>query len=219
MTLVPLHGPDPQGAPVLLEFDVGDPFDDFWRLYPRKVGKKLARVAFARALRTAPLERILAGARRYAAVCDAQGTETQFIAYPTTWLTQERWDDEDEARPQLTPSALRVRDNLRMFVAWTNDPEWRAHDEAQAAAEAERRAVAEAAATAAEERRRAKLAEEARAERERMLLPAFRDSAKDAAWCAEYGVDPEALARHRAAAGDVLTFMGGLSSLREGHGR
>ncbi|GBC87213.1 hypothetical protein HRbin12_01215 [bacterium HR12] len=69
-----------------------DAFGEFWRLYPRKVGKRAARAAFERAARRASVDAILEGVRRFAA--DPNLPEKSFIPHPTTWLNQDRWEDE-----------------------------------------------------------------------------------------------------------------------------
>lgn len=94
-------------------------FDEFWRTYPRKVGKPLARAKweaitngglrtrtldkdsgqFVEIELTATAEEIIAGARRYR---DAQIDKTTFkikdggkyILHPATFLNQGRWEDE-----------------------------------------------------------------------------------------------------------------------------
>ncbi len=69
----------------------GTGFDEFWQAYPRKVGKRAAREAYAQATREAAPAVILAGAQRYAA---DPNREAQFTPHPTTWLRQGRWDDD-----------------------------------------------------------------------------------------------------------------------------
>ena len=65
-------------------------FDEFWEIYPRKVGKREAEKAYAKALTVASAEEILAGAQKYAT--DPNRVDT-FTAHPTTWLNQGRWSD------------------------------------------------------------------------------------------------------------------------------
>lgn len=72
-----------------------DPFEQFWSLYPRKVGKGDARKKFSSAIRLAPLETIIAGVMRYRQ--EVSGRELRYIAHPSTWLHQERWEDEQGA--------------------------------------------------------------------------------------------------------------------------
>lgn len=70
-------------------------FDEFWALYPKKVGKGAARKTWAKIKPDAELhQKILA------AVQEAIGSEQwkkehgQFIPNPATWLNQSRWEDE-----------------------------------------------------------------------------------------------------------------------------
>lgn len=74
-------------------------FDEFWDAYPKRVGKKDAEKKFAKAVKDGvdPQE-IIDGANTYAEA--VKGTEPQFIAHPTTWLNQGRWEDEPTANTQ-----------------------------------------------------------------------------------------------------------------------
>lgn len=87
-------------------------FEDFWRLYPRKVDKAIARAKwnqitgdglttrmldrdsrmFVHATLRATPEEIMAGLKRYRENLPLEYDE-QFIPYPTTWLNRGRWDD------------------------------------------------------------------------------------------------------------------------------
>lgn len=67
-------------------------FDEFWNLYPRKVDKIGARRAWNKAIKTASVEVIMAGLRRYLA--SVAGKELTFVAHPSTWLNRERWNDD-----------------------------------------------------------------------------------------------------------------------------
>jgi len=73
-------------------------FDEFWNIYPRKVGKRDAEKAYAKALTVASAEEILAGAQKYAT--DPNRVDT-FTAHPSTWLNQGRWAD--DALPPRSP--------------------------------------------------------------------------------------------------------------------
>ncbi len=66
-------------------------FDEFWKAYPRKVGKQAAEKAYAKAAKTTEENVIIAGARRYA---DDPNRVDAFTAHPTTWLNAGRWNDE-----------------------------------------------------------------------------------------------------------------------------
>jgi hypothetical protein len=74
-------------------------FDEFWGVYPLKVGKGAARKAYRHALTRASSAEILAGAKRYA----ASKPEPKFTAHPTTWLNADRWLDE-AAKPSSNVS-------------------------------------------------------------------------------------------------------------------
>jgi uncharacterized protein YdaU (DUF1376 family) len=69
-----------------------DPFDLFWNLYPRKVGKEAARKAFDKAVKKAPVSDIMAGL--HAQLPAILATEPRFQPHPATWLNQGRWQDE-----------------------------------------------------------------------------------------------------------------------------
>lgn len=67
-------------------------FDEFWQLFPNRMGKGEARKAFERAAQRATLEDVMAGVRRLAA--DPNLPPKQFIPRPATWLNQDRWEDD-----------------------------------------------------------------------------------------------------------------------------
>lgn len=66
-------------------------FDEFWKVYPRKVAKQAAEKAYAKAIKDTDENVIIAGARRYA---DDPNRVDAFTAHPTTWLNAGRWNDE-----------------------------------------------------------------------------------------------------------------------------
>jgi hypothetical protein len=72
-----------------------DQFEQFWRAYPRRIGKGAARKAFEKALKLATVEEIMTGLSRQLSYYASR--EQQFIPHPTTWLNQERWADEPQA--------------------------------------------------------------------------------------------------------------------------
>lgn len=73
-------------------------FDDFWRAYPHKVGKRDAVAAFAKALDSgATLERMIAAVQRQAASPRWTKDGGQFIPHPATWLNGQRWEDAEAA--------------------------------------------------------------------------------------------------------------------------
>lgn len=77
-------------------------FDEFWTIYPRKVGKGAARKSWDKAIRKAEPEEIIGGARAYS--LQRSGQDQAFTAHPATWLNAERWADEiDSPEPEATP--------------------------------------------------------------------------------------------------------------------
>lgn len=78
-----------------------DLFDVFWSVYPRREAKIAARKAFAKAVKSAGAEAVIAGARRYAA--DPNLPEKKYVPHPASWLNDGRWDD--EPLPERTQDA------------------------------------------------------------------------------------------------------------------
>lgn len=66
-------------------------FNEFWSVYPRKVGKQDAIKAYVRALRLTTAEQITEGAKRYA---NDANRLPQYTAHPATWLNRGGWEDE-----------------------------------------------------------------------------------------------------------------------------
>ncbi len=82
---IPQHPPPKPSKPR------GD-FDAFWKIYPRRVGKGRAQRAYAKALRQASHDTIMAGLAR--AMPALLGADVQYQPHPATWLNDERWTDE-----------------------------------------------------------------------------------------------------------------------------
>ena len=113
-----------------------DTFDEFWFVYPRKVGKEDARKAYAKALKVASASEIFEGATRYA---QDPNRSAQYTAHPATWLNRGSWSDDPlppkspevgfratfntptvlpprfvaESRPEAVPMPESVRASLR----------------------------------------------------------------------------------------------------------
>lgn len=83
-----------------------DPFDQWWSLYPRKIGKAAARKAYERVTRTVPtsvLHEALVVQRGALATENARG----FCPHPATWLNGGRWEDDVAAISQDRVTATR----------------------------------------------------------------------------------------------------------------
>jgi len=90
-------------------------FEEFWKLYPRKVGKRAAELEWARAVKRAPAEAIIDGLQRRVVWWEQAATKPQFIVHPSTWLHQDRWNDV-EALPART-GRLSLPEQARRDVA------------------------------------------------------------------------------------------------------
>lgn len=67
-------------------------FDEFWRLYPKKIDKAPALRQFRRALNRVAFEDILAGVIKFAADPNLP-TEKRYIKNPATWLNANGWEE------------------------------------------------------------------------------------------------------------------------------
>jgi hypothetical protein len=85
-----------------------DGFSKFWESYPRKVAKKAAEKAFARAIKETTLEQMLASL----AIDKQDWREERFTPHPATWLNQGRYlDHQDELKPVKTYRPPGYRDD------------------------------------------------------------------------------------------------------------
>jgi hypothetical protein len=77
-----------------------DTFLVFYQAYPKRRARAKAEAAYTKALSLgATADELLAGAKRYAA--EVRGKESQFVAFPASWLNQQRWLDEPENKPTV----------------------------------------------------------------------------------------------------------------------
>lgn len=82
-------------------------FDDFWKIYPLKVGKGAAKKAFQKAIRTTPVEDIIKGVLRYK--LDPNRVEA-YTAHASTWLNAQRWTDDPLPQRVLTLEEKREKE-------------------------------------------------------------------------------------------------------------
>jgi hypothetical protein len=107
--LFPLLSPAPD-APSEAEKPKKPPsksaFEEFWTVYPRKVGKKAAEVAYHALMnRPAPptIEQLIASVQAHKGTWNWKKENGQFIPHPTTYLTQDRWKDDLTNEPKNPP--------------------------------------------------------------------------------------------------------------------
>lgn len=67
-------------------------FAIFWMIYPKKVGKGYAQKCYKKALNKVSLEKIILAIEKQRK--SVEWKDKKFIPNPSTWLNQERWDDE-----------------------------------------------------------------------------------------------------------------------------
>lgn len=70
-------------------------FEEFYRMYPRKVARKDAQKAWATLTRE-DRELALEALPNHIRVWDAEGRGKEFVPYPASWIRGERWTDEIE---------------------------------------------------------------------------------------------------------------------------
>lgn len=102
--------PTPTPAPTAAEKPSKNPpdgFDDWWKQYPKKVGKIDAQKAYRAAIKQgATPQALLDGLERYNANWKAKNTELQYIPYPASWLRKGRWEDEVDATEPYTETPV-----------------------------------------------------------------------------------------------------------------
>jgi hypothetical protein len=82
-------------------------FEELWKLYPRKEGRKKALDAYRRAKKKGTtFEEVKAGILNYREYIEKENIEMQYIAYGSTWFNGERWHDEYVSTRQPTTMDL-----------------------------------------------------------------------------------------------------------------
>ena len=69
-------------------------FEQWWNLYPLKVGKRAAFAAFLRALQYVAWEELM---RKTLFLSETDKARGQYCPHPSTFLNQQRWDDDPKA--------------------------------------------------------------------------------------------------------------------------
>ena len=80
-----------------------DAFDEFWKHYPRKVGKKAARKKFSIAIRDADPSTIISALKAYP--FDTRDG-LRYVPHPATWLNQGRWEDDIPVTATSAPQEI-----------------------------------------------------------------------------------------------------------------
>jgi hypothetical protein len=75
-------------------------FEEFWSVYPKKVGKGAAKTAFMKIKPSQELtDKMVEAVRVASKSIQWQKEKGQFIPNPSTWLNQGRWEDNMEVEP------------------------------------------------------------------------------------------------------------------------
>jgi hypothetical protein len=92
-------------------------FDDFWRQYPKREGKKPAFKAFTSALRRATFEDIIAGVIRYQS---SDKVQRGFVMLASRWLNEDHWEDNYTPAPD-TEAAQRAQERREREIQRSNE--------------------------------------------------------------------------------------------------
>ena len=68
-------------------------FEDFWKIYPRRVNKFQTFVKWKKTIKDIPPKKLLVFTVRFAEKMQRENTENKYIAHPSTWLNQKRYLD------------------------------------------------------------------------------------------------------------------------------
>jgi hypothetical protein len=71
---------------------LSEAFEKAWRFYPRKIGKGAALKSFQKALKQIHGNELLSKIEEYSLAIG--GSDIKYIPHLSTWLNQERWNDE-----------------------------------------------------------------------------------------------------------------------------
>lgn len=69
-------------------------FEEWYRTYPRHVGKRKAFTAWKAAIKRVNPDTLMARTQSFASHVETQSTDQRFIPHPTTWLNRDGWEDE-----------------------------------------------------------------------------------------------------------------------------
>ena len=104
---------EPSKEPIILVRSIDvivEQFKKFWAKYPRKTAKAQAQKVFARALTKIDFEPMM---EKLDIFIEAhKDTKKEFIPHASTWLNQERWNDEYETENKLDTQKEVLREML-----------------------------------------------------------------------------------------------------------
>lgn len=88
-------------------------FEEFWKVFPRRDGKKDAKKAFdSMTIDISEIDKVIEGAKKYAFQCTQRQTEERFMKTPGPWIRAEKWDDESLNESVRQTSSCMTRDAM-----------------------------------------------------------------------------------------------------------
>ena len=99
------------GAGVDNSVDTVDNFTQFWKAYPRKVGKAAAMKSWK--TKKPPLDKCLRTLSLLVKTDQWMREDGRYIPHPATWLNQGRWDDVPEGFEEFTCGSCKYVGSLR----------------------------------------------------------------------------------------------------------
>lgn len=107
----PLDKPSEEPIILVRSIDVVvEQFNKFWEKYPRKTAKAPAQKAYAKAHMKISFEEIMEKLDIF--IESHKDTKKQFMPHASTWLNQERWNDEYETENKLDTQKEVLREML-----------------------------------------------------------------------------------------------------------
>lgn len=100
-----------------------DRFENLWKMYPRKLGKKQSFESYKRVVKKGVTDdEIKQGIENYLKEIKIKGKTTQYIKQGSTWFRNEGWDDEYDFTPKRPTNGKRPRVIEHRPDEWDNIP-------------------------------------------------------------------------------------------------
>lgn len=80
------------------ELEIENLFESFWKVYPRKIAKKKAMTTWKNVCKNKDTYNKIIKALTTQIVANKWNKDIKYCPHPTTWLNQERWNDDVEVR-------------------------------------------------------------------------------------------------------------------------
>jgi len=87
-------------------------FERFWAAYPRRIAKPVAERSFRNAMEAGVNPQVMAAGLQAWIAYWQHENRPQFIPHPSTWLNQQRWNDEPPVSRNTHPGVDYIRRQL-----------------------------------------------------------------------------------------------------------